>query len=193
MGAFQVVMRRQAGVLIMVCLAAGVAAAAPTAAIGRLPDTYPLTPLSGEFTITPNAELAALIGSGSPFQSFCLEVYESITVGNTYEALVNDEAILGGGLRPGELPGDAGGDPISPEVAYLYTEFRAGTLSGYDYTPGDGRMASARVCRWPFGILRARSATRKLNVLSPQARAFVVSGSRRGLDGDRFGSSAESL
>ena len=159
----------------MVCLAAGVAVAAPTAAIGRLPDTYPLTPLSGEFTITPNAELAALIGSGSPFQSFCLEVYESITVGNTYEALVNDEAILGGGLRPGELPGDAGGDRVSPEVAYLYTEFRTGTLSGYDYTPGNGRIASARSLQMAIWHLEGEIGYQDLDVLNPQAQALRCS------------------
>ena len=33
--------------------------------------------------------------------------------------------------------------PITQGVAYLYSQFAAGTLAGYDYTPGSGRVASA--------------------------------------------------
>lgn len=36
------------------------------------------------------------------------------------------------------------GDPLDPRTAYLYTQFRNGTLSNYDYTPNSpGRAASA--------------------------------------------------
>jgi hypothetical protein len=165
-------MKRFSMMFAICLLAAGVAAAAPSVTIGRVADTYPLTPLSGEFMLTPNAELADLLGSGAPFQSFCLEVYEGITVGSTYQADLNNEAILGGGLRPGESPGSGGGDVISPETAYLYTEFRAGTLDGYVYT-GSGRVGSALALQTAIWYLEGEAGYQNLEGLSPLAATFI--------------------
>ena len=160
--------------VVAVCLlAAGSAMAAPSVTIGRLADTYPLTPLSGEFMLTPNSDLAEVLRSSSSFQSFCLEVYESVTVGSTYEVAVNTEAILGGGLRPGELPGPTGGDAISPETAYLYSEFRAGTLDGYNYTAGNGRIASARSLQTAIWYLEGEVGYQNFDMLSPMAQDFI--------------------
>ena len=88
---------------------------------------------SGDFfTITPtNAEAFLLIGS-STFQTFCLESREYITSGLEYTFTISDEALAGGDLNPGELPGSLGGDLLSPESAYLYTGVREGWLPGFD-------------------------------------------------------------
>lgn len=83
---------------------------------------------------------ADLIGiqPGATFQSFCLETDEFVTLGGTmYNAVVNTEAQLGGSNTDS-------GDPIDPRTAFLYTEFRMGTLAGYDYTDGSTREANAK-------------------------------------------------
>jgi len=165
-------MKRFSVALAICLLATGVSMAAPSVTIGRLADTYPLTPLSGEFTLTPNSELADLIGSDEPFQSFCLEAHEPIEVGRTYEVAINDEAIEGDGRWPEEAPGDDWGDLISPETAYLYTEFRAGTLAGYDYEPGTGRMGSARALQTAIWYLEGEVGY-GYDVLTPEAQTFV--------------------
>jgi len=83
-----------------------------------------------------------------------------VTVGNTYDVAVNNKAILGDGLRPGELPAPGGGDLLSPESAYLYTGVSWSTLAGYDYTPGGGREGSALSLQTASGISRERLDTR---------------------------------
>jgi hypothetical protein len=96
----------------------------------------------GEFTLTPNSELAALLGSAAKFGSFCLEIHEPVlSGGQKYLVDIDDEALLGGNNYG--VVGADGGDPLSDLTAYLYSEFRAGTLAGYNYTPGDDRAASA--------------------------------------------------
>lgn len=171
-------MKRFSMAFAICLLAAGVAAAAPTVTIGRVADTYPLTPLSGEFMITPNEDLAELIGSGDPFQSFCLEAHESITVGNTYNAYVNDKAILGGGNLDGDLY--TLGDPISPETAYLYTQFRAGTLNGYVFTPGEAREASALALQTAIWHLEDEEDYQNASALSPLAQTFIADAQNAG-------------
>jgi hypothetical protein len=167
-------MKRFSGAFAICLLIAGVAAAAPTVTVDRGPEyTYPVAPLSGEFRLTPNDELATILGSDSPFQSFCVEVYERVTVGAEYEAFVNDEAILGDGLRPGELPGDDGGDPLSPETAFLYTQFRAGTLAGYDFTSGDGHKSSALSLQAAIWHLEGEGEYANYDMLNQQAKDFV--------------------
>jgi hypothetical protein len=165
-------MKRFSTVIAICLLAAGAAVAAPSVTIGRLADTFPPSPLSGEFMLTPNAELAELIGSGAAFQSFCLEAHESITVGNTYEASVNDKAVMGGGnldATPYTI-----GDPISPETAYLYTQFRAGTLTGYILEPGDAREASALALQTAFWYLEDEVDYQDIGALSPLAQSFIA-------------------
>lgn len=168
-------MKRFSVALAICLLATGVSMAAPSVTIGRVADTYPLMPLSGEFLLTPDSELAELIGSTEPFESFCLEAHEPIEVGVTYDVIVNDEAVLGDGrwLDPLEEAGSEGGDRISPETAYLYTQFRAGTLVGYDYTAGSDRMASALALQTAIWYLEAE-VDYEYVVLSPEAKDFVA-------------------
>jgi len=135
-------MKRFSMVVALSLLTAGTVMAAPSVYVDQVPGTYPESPFSGEFRLTPNADLAAVLGSTSAFQSFCLERYAPLTTNTTYAAFVNDESIYGGGLTAGELPGPDGGDLLSPQTAYLYAGFRNQTLlSGYDYGPNHGGSA----------------------------------------------------
>jgi VPDSG-CTERM motif len=65
------------------------------------------------------------------FNSFCLERSENVDLhGTIYYYTTSNSAILGGTDTI-----DAGpGDPISIATAWLYSQFAAGTLSGYTHT-----------------------------------------------------------
>lgn len=156
--------------------------AVPSVTVGRMAGTYPAAPLSGEFTLTPNAELSALLGGTGNFQSFCIEAHEHVTVGSTYEAVVNDEAILGDGRKPGEAAGPDGGDLLSPETAYLYSQFRAGTLAGYNFTPGDLRKSSALDLQVAIWYLEGEVGYQNLDMLSPEAQGFIADAEGSGWD-----------
>ncbi len=128
-------------VLLACLLMAGSAVATPTVSVKRNTGYYAGD--GGEYTLTPNAELAALLGSSEKFGSFCLEIPEHVSSGGQkYKVEINDEA-LGGGIITDEPLGDEGGDTLNDLTAYLYSEFRAGTLADYDYEVGDERAASA--------------------------------------------------
>jgi hypothetical protein len=121
-------------------LTAGSALASPTVTVTRTSGYY--SGSGGEFTLTPNADLTSLLGHSGVFESFCIEKTESVTIGSTYAAQLNTEAMLGG--YNGGPSGPGGGDPLDPRTAYLYTQFAAGTLTGYNYTPGTNRENSAK-------------------------------------------------
>jgi hypothetical protein len=76
----------------------------------------------GVFILTPSGD--GDLGT-TAFQTFCLETNEYIYIGGTYNYTLSDSAMGGGsgGPRP---------DPISLGTAYLYSQFRAGTLQGYN-------------------------------------------------------------
>jgi len=146
----------------------------PSIVVSRTAGTYPTSPAgSGEWTVTPNAELAAILGGSGPFQSFCLETSEEIVSGATYETSVSTDAIAGDGRLPGGLPGPLGFDQISPETAFLYTQFRLGMLPGYDYTPGAGREASALRLQSAIWYAEYEYGYRSWEALSPETQAFV--------------------
>ncbi len=75
------------------------------------------------------------IGHHDPsFQSFCIEKYEDVDMGATYNVVISDRAIGGGTDRGNDIPGS---DPISVGTAYLYYQFQSGELEDYDYHRGD--------------------------------------------------------
>ena len=92
----------------------------------------------------PMQELSRTItgGNGPSFQSFCLEKSRANRfLGQDLQtSSLNDEAVQGGDqLRTRWAPRAA--ICWTQRTAYLYTRFRAGTLTGYDYTvPGPGRL-----------------------------------------------------
>jgi hypothetical protein len=173
--------------LLLICMLVALMAtpvlAGPSVTVGRTAGTYPLFTFSGEFTLTPNAELMAITGEAGPFQSFCIEAYEPVTIGNTYEAVVNNEAINGDGVwvagnpyntyYPLGEPTGVFGDLLDPRTAWLYTQFRAGTLPTYNYTAGMGREASALALQTALWHLEAETDFQNYNLLSMPARNFV--------------------
>jgi hypothetical protein len=66
---------------------------------------------------------------GSPvdqFITFCLQMTEYMDFTSTFK-------VQSVSTQTDDLPS---GDPLDPRTAYLYTQFRNGTLSGYNYGPG---------------------------------------------------------
>jgi len=127
-------------VLLGCVLTAGSAVASSTIYVTRVNGYY--SGNGGEFFATPNADFADLTGETTMFSTFCLEKSEYVDMNKTYSVVLNSEAIQGG-VNNGPA-GPSGGDPLDPRTAYLYSQFRAGTLTGYDYTPGAGRANSAK-------------------------------------------------
>jgi hypothetical protein len=94
----------------------------------------------GEFTVTPDAALAPLIGTYSPFtmnyvaqgsfQTFCLERNEFIAPSLTYDVTLNNVTLFTG-------------IPLTVGAAYLYEQFATGALN-YNYAdaPGGSRTAN---------------------------------------------------
>lgn len=87
----------------------------------------------GEFTVTPDAQLAAQLGTYSPFnlnqggfsgsfQTFCIERLENIHDNTTYDVTVTNTTLFSY-------------DPLSAGVAYLYWQFATGQLTDLGGTP----------------------------------------------------------
>lgn len=117
--------------------------AAASAGVVKLETTaYSFNP-GGEFKVTPISGDAGLVGlpadlSADTFETFCLEASEQYRPGNNYNFTINVGAVQGG--QSGQtVPGF---DPLDARTAYLYFNFRMGTLSGFDYSAA-GRAASA--------------------------------------------------
>ena len=87
-----------------------------------------------------NASILTGAAAGGSFQTFCLEYNETFSsYGQTLKVkAVNTGAVKGG--VAGQTSTDF--DPISGKTAYLYTQFRSGTLSGYDYYNGPEATAN---------------------------------------------------
>ena len=63
----------------------------------------------------------------------------------------------------------------------MYTQFRAGTLTGYNYTEGPGRQASALALQTAIWYLEGESTYTWLS-LSPEAQDFVTLAQGSGWD-----------
>ena len=123
--------------LSIMCVAAlaGVASAAGSDGSVLFNGTAPYGGLNGggEFSMT-SVSGPSLFGN---FQSFCIELNESLAPGTTYTFDINTEAINGG---------VAGGnpDPLDARTAALYEAFWTGTLANYDFdNDGDGGLANS--------------------------------------------------
>jgi len=82
-----------------------------------------------------SSSTAGYDGNNRYFQTFCTELSEEFNPGTTYTVTsIGDSALYAGTGHP---------VPITMGVAYLYSQFAAGTLSGYNYTYGSGRSATA--------------------------------------------------
>ncbi len=140
-------MNRKLAGLAAAVLVAGLAAApsakAVTLTIDRVPGYF--SGNGGEFNIAGTGYETyynALATVNQGFESFCLEVPETVSLPGVYDYTVGAGAIAGG---------NAGGnpDPVSAGTAWLYTRFAAGTLGIYNYGVGRGASAAAlQECIW---------------------------------------------
>ncbi|MCC6883823.1 MAG: hypothetical protein IT576_16820 [Verrucomicrobiales bacterium] len=106
---------------------------------------------------------ADILGSGSnpDFYTFCLERNEGLSFGAAYDYTTSNAA---------EAGGVAGGnpDPISQGTAFLYSEFSAGSLSGYSYATGNpvdnaNRALSGRILQNAIWALEQEQAVDNTN------------------------------
>jgi hypothetical protein len=109
----------------------------------------------GEFNITGMGAATnslynnnALLYGG--FETFCLERYEYISPGSKYYAEISS--------TNSTASTSYGNDPISQGTAWLYSLFAEGTLSGYNYTSGSGRAASAAALQETIWWLEGETA-----------------------------------
>jgi len=87
----------------------------------------------GEFGV----RLVSNLGAPDLFRTFCVETNENLDFSNNFRVgSITSDAINGGS-------GGGSPDPLSYYSAYLYSQFRAGTLSGYDYTAGSAAHIAA--------------------------------------------------
>jgi hypothetical protein len=105
------------------CVASVIAAAAGAASAGNI--QLDKTPFSsgdgGAFQVTVLGGYAGEIPPSCQFLTFCLEKNEGFDPGKCYSTTIGTATT-----------GWAGSDPISPFTAFLYSNFRKGTLSGFN-------------------------------------------------------------
>ncbi|UCD51017.1 MAG: hypothetical protein JSW27_26270 [Phycisphaerales bacterium] len=147
--------------LVAVCLL-GVrsATAAPTITVERTTGTFFRPAWAGEYRLVPNQVPELVASSTGSFQSFCLEMDAVVEEGEIYRVSLNDRVMDSGVL-------------LTPEVAYLYSEFRNGTLVGYDYTPGAGRETSSRALQAAIWSLQGESGD-LVDLLTPDGPGWRI-------------------
>ena len=108
----------------------------------KMSDSYGDTG-GGEFLLRPTNAWpftpTSLGEAAGKFESFCVEKNEYINFSDTFYAVLNTGAVNGGNGGQTSL----NFDPLDPKTAYLYDKFITRSLTGYDYTPGWGRVDSA--------------------------------------------------
>jgi hypothetical protein len=148
--------------------------------------------------------VGALSGFDS-FLTFCLVYPEHIGLNTPYYVDINTVALAGGngvaatytsadvGGKAGDVAGTTTGaptfksvsDPLSSATAWLYTQFRAGTLAGFDFnTPNNGDANSLQAAIWYFENEQDQAflnATTKGNQFKTAALAAIASGSWSGI------------
>jgi hypothetical protein len=166
--------------LLTLCMGFVQAAEAGTVVITRDTGKYSGTPGgmgAGEFAVTSftgatSVAMGPGVGvSGSLFQTFCLESNENISTGTTYNWSALSTASVNGGYSGGNP------DPLDAKTAYLYHQFITGSLSGYNYAQGGGRVASAtslQLAIWQIeGEIQPGALTTAYNS-NLQAQAWVA-------------------
>ena len=139
-------MRKILYALLLLTLAASPVLASPTyqASITRLSGYY--SGSGGEFTMSDTGVYDPIPG-GPTWQTFCVEKDEFVMPPYTAWVEINTYAVQGGVAGQDiDLDGDTvadDADSLDAMTAYLYTEFRKGTLSNYDYDKDNNRATSA--------------------------------------------------
>lgn len=163
-------MSRAAGVLAVALLCTSFAGTAHADAISvgstiKFADG-PGTTGGGEFLVT--------VDGVEQFITFCLQRTEYIDFKTTFR-------IGGISTYASSDPVDKGGDPVtghdplSPQTAWLYTQFRANTLAGYDYL-GSTRWQSANALQNAIWWFEGEITTNPNNAFVTAANAAVAGG-----------------
>lgn len=101
------------------------------------------------------------------FETFCLEKQEFIGFDTEYQVAFSNAAKSGGGGK--ELIDGVYQDPLDARTAYLYTQFIAGTLTGYNYGTGTDRVNSANALQKAIWFIEEEETT----ALSGLALSFL--------------------
>ena len=140
------------------------------------------------FTGGTSVSMGSGVGiSGNLFQTFCLETTESISTGVTL-----NWSALGTAATNGGYSGGVGNqDQLDARTAYLYHQFVTGSLSGYTYGQGGGRVNSATALQlaiWqiegeiqPGVLTTAYSGNAQAQAWVAAANAAVASGAWSGI------------
>ena len=125
--------------------------------VGRLfADTVTITYPDPKFDGNPNlggGEFVATVTGASTYSfiTFCLEHSESISLNEAYHFTVGTYAVLGGVNNNGSDPAISAvppGDTLSNGTAWLYEQFRAGTLAGYPGADHDTNAGLLQKAIW---------------------------------------------
>ena len=128
---------------------------------------------SGPYQNGSGGEFGAVSVSGSlgNFETFCLEQNEHISFGNTYDYRINTGAVQGGvGAAATDPNTGLTMDNLSVGTAWLYSQFRAGTLANY-FTAN--RNANAGVLQNAIWGLEGEVAYNAGNVYIAAAKAAL--------------------
>ncbi len=134
----------------------------------------------GEFTMTPASGSDPIPGNPGPWQAFCVERNEYVMPPRVAHLTIDPWAVQGGmGGQDLTVP-EGTADSLDPKTAYLFQRFIDGSLalSGYDYTPGDGRRDSAnslQLAIWFFeDELKQADGSLGWYQIDSQAQAWVA-------------------
>ena len=150
---------------------------------GAIADASPLMPgddihvLNGPGT-TGGGEFTIVVDETTSFVSFCLQQTEYINFINDF----NVDGISSYAVSdPASRGGDADGrDYLSAQTAFLYTQFREGTLSGYNYG-GPDRWKSANDLQYAIWMFEQEIPTISSNPFVMLANTAISLGTWSGL------------
>lgn len=163
--------------LLTLCLGLVQAAEAGTVAVRTDTAKYSGANGAGEFGVTTftGATSVSMAGnvaiSGNLFQTFCLEANENLNTNTTYNWSALSTSAMAGGYSGGNP------DPLDSRTAYLYHQFISGTLTGYNYAQGGGRVSSATSLQLAIWQIEGEIATAALTTSynsNAQAQAWVA-------------------
>jgi len=106
-------------VILAAMVAAAGAASAQTIEFNQLDGSFRFG-IGGAFEAITNNVPGIL--NGAPFITFCLEITEQLNYNNAFNVVVNTASVNGGA-------GGGNPDPLSPQSAYLYQNYRNGTFT----------------------------------------------------------------
>jgi hypothetical protein len=159
-----------------------ITAPAMAAQVTLVTSQYSYSP-GGEFTWKVSNDLSWILNNYSTdtksataqtFQSFCIETNEYINWGSIYNVAFSNGAIAGG--SGGTIVN--GTDLISKGTAWLYSQFAAGTLAGYNWADpqrSDSASSSAALLQNAIWYLEGEAALQANNIFYAAAETFFGS------------------